>query len=55
MGKFFSAIFDKFSALLLCKIYVFDIFNMVNFLLIFVISQSTKILIVSNFFLEVYT
>ena len=43
------------GALLLCKIYVFDIFNMVDFFPIFVISRSIEILIVLNFWLEVYT
>ena len=33
--------------------YVFEIFNGVNFFLIFVISRSTEILIVSNFWLGV--
>ena len=35
--------------------YVFDIFNLVDFLKIFIISQSIKILIILNFWLEVYT
>ena len=49
MGQFSSKFFNNFSELLLCKKYVFDIFNMVDFFKIFVISRSTEIPIVSNF------
>ena len=35
--------------------YVCDFFNMVDFFRIFIISQSTQILIVLNFWLGVYT
>ena len=43
------------SALLLCKIFVFDIFNIVDYFKIIFISRSTKIRIVSNFWLAGYT
>ena len=40
---------NNFSALLLCKIYVFDIFDMVDVLQIFFISRSNESLISSEF------
>ena len=43
-----------FSALLLCKINVLDIFDMGDFFQILFVSQSTEILIESNFLLEMY-
>ena len=51
---FFYQFVDNFSALLLCKINVLDIFDTGNFFQIFVISRSTEILIESNFWLEMY-
>ena len=51
---FFGQFVNNFSALLLCKIYVFDFFNMVNFFLISIILRSTEIPIVLNFWLRVY-
>ena len=52
---FFLQFFINFSALLLCEIYLSDIFNMVDFFQIFVVSRSTEIIIVPNFWLVVYT
>ena len=43
---FFRQFVNNFSALLLCIIYIFDLFNMVDFFQIFFISRSTEILIV---------
>ena len=51
---FFNQFFDNFSTLLLCKINFLDIFNMAHLFQIFVISQSTEILIESNFWLGRY-
>ena len=43
MGQlFFLQFVNNFSTLLLCKIYVFDIFNIVEFFQILLISQSTE-------------
>ena len=50
----FLEFFNNFLALLLCKINVLDIFDVRDFLNIFVISRSTEILIKSNFWLRVY-
>ena len=54
LSKIFCQFFNNFSALLLSKIYVIDIFNMVTYFQIFLTSRSTEILIVSNFWLGVY-
>ena len=43
---FFCQVVNHFSALLLCKIYVFEIFNIVDFFYVFVTSQSAEILII---------
>ena len=51
----FQHFLNNFSSLLLCKIYIFDFFNMVDFFQIFFISGSTEILIVLNFWLIGYT
>ena len=51
---FFYLFVNKFSALLLCKINVLDIFNMGDFFQIFVISRTIEILIESNFWLGTY-
>ena len=45
---FFLKQFVNFSALLLLKMNVLDIFNIIDLLTIFVISRGTKILIESN-------
>ena len=37
LGQFFLQFFNNFSTLLLCKIYVFAIFNIVHFFQIFII------------------
>ena len=50
----FFEFFNNFLALLLCKINVLDIFDVRDFLNIFVISRSTEILIKSNFWLRMY-
>ena len=52
---FFCQFVNNFSALLFCKMYFFDIFNIIEFFKMFVISRSIEILIVANFWLEVYT
>ena len=49
MGQFFLPFVDNFLRLLLCKIYIFNIFSMVDSFQIFIISRTTKILIVLNF------
>ena len=45
---------NNFSALLLCKINILDIFDMSDVLQIFVTSRHTEILIESNFWLGKY-
>ena len=49
----FRQFVNNFSALLLWKICIFDIVNVVDVFQIFVISRSTEILFVSNFWLGV--
>ena len=49
----FHQLVNNFSKLSLCKINVFDIFNMV-FFQIFVISRSSEIMIEPNFFLGIF-
>ena len=51
----FSNNLNNFSTLSLPKIYIFDIFDMVDFFQICVIFRSTEIVIVANFWLGVYT
>ena len=54
-NHFFGQFFNNFSALLLlCKLYIFDFFNTVDFFQIFVLLRSTKIFIIHNFWLGVY-
>ena len=45
--------FNNFLTLLLCKMYVFDVLNMVDYLTIFLIPRSNEYLILSNFRLGV--
>ena len=54
-GNFFSLFVNNFSAsFLLCKKNVLGIFDMGDFIQIFVISRNTEILIESNFWLWMY-
>ena len=55
MGQFVLPFVDNFLRLLLCKIYIFNIFSVVDSFQIFIISRTTKILIVLNFEVGVYT
>ena len=50
---FFHQFINNFTPLL-CKMNVIDIFNVVDFFKIFVISESTEILIESNLWSGVY-
>ena len=51
-NNFTDQFFDDFSALLLCRINVLNIFNTINFFLDFCCIAQTKILIDSNFWLK---
>ena len=42
MEQFFFEFFNNVLAFLLCKIYVFDVFNMVDFFQIFVIERISE-------------
>ena len=53
IGLFIEQFVHNFAALL-CKINVLDIFDTGDFFYIFVILQSTEILMESNFLLEMY-
>ena len=54
-SDFFLLFSNDFLPLLLSKIYVFNICNVVVFFQIFIMSRNVKILIVLNFWLQVYT
>ena len=50
----FNKFIDNFSEFLSCKINVFHIFNVVDFLSFLFKSRSIEIMIESNFLLEMY-